>query len=103
MILQQFNSWSYSSFLRLLPVLDPQIPLQLNHVKPWEERRHCILFPCMSPLKLVAALLIFSPLEFHPEKKPLHTGDGEVSLGIVVTDSEGFLSFFLYREIISLK
>lgn len=47
----------------------------------------------MSPLKLVAALLIFSPLEFHPEKKPLHTGNGEVSLGMVVTDSEGFLSF----------
>lgn len=51
--------------------------------------RHCILFPWMSPLKLLAALLIFIPLEFNPEKKPLNTEKEEMSLGMVVTNSEG--------------
>lgn len=41
--------------------LTPQIPLRLNHVKHWEEKRHCILFPWMSLLKLLAALSIFIP------------------------------------------
>ena len=52
--------------------MTPRIPPGLNHVKHWEEKRHCILFRWMSPPKLLA-VLIFIPLESDPEKKPLNT------------------------------
>lgn len=71
LILLHLSWWSSSSSLHLFPVLDPQIPLRLNHVKHWEEKRHCVLFPWMSPPKLLAVVLIFISLEFDPEKKAL--------------------------------
>lgn len=41
--------------------LAPHIPLRLNPVKHWEEKRHYILFGWMSLMKLLAALEISIP------------------------------------------